>query len=149
MGKIRFGNTSESLPVKPFTWPPELLDISEQDLSIAYTVDSTPMEAPLATMLPSAIQYQEVEKIVYIDKPVEVVKEVKVIEYVEKEVIVEKPVEVIKTIEVVKYVDKEVIIEKPVTVEIVRELEVPNKLNKYMVAIIAALMAIIILQGLL
>ncbi len=139
MGKIRFGNAGQVTPVKPNTWPPELMGDVEV---VNYTNNITEY-----VTVPAEPEYIEIEKIVYVDKPVEVIKEVKVIEYVEKEVIVEKPIEVIKTVEVVKYVDKEVIVEKPV--EVIRELEVPNKLNKYMVAVIVALGAIIILQGLL
>lgn len=76
---------------------------------------------------------KEVEKVIYVDNPVEVIKEVEVVKYVTvesvKEVEVEKLVYVDKPIEIIKEVQVEVIKEVPVIIEIpkitVRE-KVPN-----------------------
>lgn len=89
--------------------------------------------------VPAAPEYIEVEKIVYVDKPVEVIK------YVDREIIKEVPVEVIKEVEVVRLLES-----IPLPPEIIeKEVLVENKLNKYMVAVIVVLGAIVILQGLL
>jgi hypothetical protein len=116
MGKIRFGNLPNKLNISA-----KIPEFDEQVLAEAYSEDSIIEQAPTATMLPPVIEYREVEKIIYVDKPVEVIKEVvkyvdvikevpvEVIKYVDKEVIKEVPVEV------VKFVEKEVIVEKEVT----------------------------------
>jgi hypothetical protein len=119
---------------------------------------------PQVEQLPVEIAIKEIEKIVevpvekivtetvYVDKPVEFIKEVIV------ERVVEKPVEVIKEIErivevpveVIKEVQVEVIVEKIVSVpvEVVREVEVQvikSVVSKWAMMVAAVEFAIIIL----
>lgn len=75
-----------------------------------------------------------IEKIIYIDRPVEVIKEIQVIKEhkieIPKEVVVyiDRPVEVIKEIEKVIHIDK--IIFKDKIVEIIKNVEIPKIIIK-------------------
>lgn len=76
------------------------------------------------TSLESLETIKEVEKIVYVEKPIEIIKEVEKI--VEKEVIIEKqieiPVEIIKEVEVIKVIDREVEVPVPIYKEKFKEI---------------------------
>lgn len=139
---MKFGSSLQSASVKPMTWPPELLDIDAQDLNVVYTVDATPTQAPLA---PASIEYREIEKIVYVDKPTEVIK------YVDREVIkeIEKPVIVEKVVLVEAAAPppeiKEVIVEKYIAVE--KQIKVKNEINTILIYIIALSLLANVIQG--
>lgn len=145
MGKIRFGSKIIDTFINNETKMNSGGEVIASDRPSIWD-DFTPEQAE-KLLNPTTVEYiqvpVELEKIVYVNKPVEVIK------YVDKEVIVEK----IVTVDVVKHVDREVVVEKLVNVPFVEYVQVPvevvNPLNKYMVAIIVALGAIIILQGLL
>ena len=100
-----------------------------------------------------------VEKIVYVDKPVEVIKKIyvdkfievekppiEVVKYIEKIVEVEKPVQVIKEVRVEVPVDR--VLEKVVEVplEVVKENEIIKKIvPKWAIMVAAVEFAIIVL----
>lgn len=62
----------------------------------------------------------------YIDKPIEVIREIQVDRIVEiiKEVIIEKPVEVIKEVERIVYKNVEVFVDRPVEYLVEKEIKV-------------------------
>ena len=136
---MKFGSSLQPNPVKLETWPQELVDTALEDLTIVQTSDST----PIATMLPPVIEYKEVEKIVYIDKPVEVIK------YVDREIIKEVPVIVEKVVLVEAaplppdIITKEVIVEKVIE----KEIKVKNEINTILIYVIALSLLANVIQG--
>lgn len=140
MGKIKFGNSPSSISADVIKFTQQ-----EVDTLLCTTVDAVvKLDNPQATMLPSPMQYLEVEKIVYVPQIKEV--PVETIKYVNVEVIKEVPV-IIEKVVVVEKESTPTIITKEVIVE--KEIEVKNEINTILIYVIALSLLVNVLQGLL
>ena len=98
MGKLNIGPSNSNTSIK-----------QEQPVTITNTI----IEERIVEMPVEIIKEVEVEKIVYVDRPVEIIKEIpiEVIKEVPTEIIktVEVPVEVVKEIEKIVYIPQEIV----------------------------------------
>ncbi len=145
MGKIKFGNMSAKVVIETLEDKMQVIKSERPEY--------------LTTMQSNPTQYVEVPKIVYVDKPLEIIKTVEVEKIVYQDRVVEKIVEVIKEIEKPIIVEKIVLVEAAnlnhaptittVEVEKIVEVQVTNPINNILIFILALSALANVLQGLL